>query len=251
MLWLRSLVMAFSTFSQVPMPKLEWKPESMRYMMCFFPVVGLLIGLLLVLWMLLCNAVGFGVFLRAAGIVAIPVIVSGGIHLDGFADTCDALASNADAKRRREILKDPHAGAFAIIGMCMYFMTAFALACECGSNAELIPLAVMPVLSRSLSGIATIAFAPGVGKGMLFEFHNSASRRSVLAVLVAIAVACGIVAVAANPLIGACMLAGGLICLAGLYRMSENAFMGMSGDLAGFFLQMCELVLLACIALLA
>ena len=42
---LRSLAMALSCFSKVPVPQLDWKPESMRYMMCFFPVVGLVIGL--------------------------------------------------------------------------------------------------------------------------------------------------------------------------------------------------------------
>ena len=46
---------------------------------------------------------------------------------------------------------------------------------------------------------------------------------------------------------GICMMCVGLLCLGGLYLLSENSFMGMSGDLAGFFLQMCELLLLACI----
>ena len=101
------------------MPNVEWKPESMRYMMCFFPLVGVVIGLLLAGWVWLSGALGFGAILRGAGSVLIPAAVSGGIHLDGFADTCDALASNAGPERRGEILKDPHTGAFAVIGLCM------------------------------------------------------------------------------------------------------------------------------------
>ena len=247
MMLLRSLIIAFSTFSQVPVPNVEWEPDSMRYMMCFFPLVGVVIGFLLALWVWLCGAAGFGVFLRAAGIVLIPVAVSGGIHLDGFADTCDALASNAGPERRNEILKDPHAGAFAIIGLCAYFVAFFALAAELDSMAQMLPLVAIPFLSRCLSGIATVSFAPGMGKGMLFEFHNSAYRRNSLAILVTMTMACAIFLLAVNPVMGIWMLVVGLACLGGLYLMSENAFMGMSGDLAGFFLQMCELLLLACI----
>ena len=248
-MYLRSLIIAFSTFSQIPVPNVEWKPESMRYMMCFFPLVGMLIGLLLAFWTWLCGAAGFGAFLRAAGITLIPVLVSGGIHLDGFADTCDALASNAGPARRREILKDPHAGAFAIIGVCAYFVAYFAFAAELDSYAQLLPLVAVPFLSRCLSAIATVGFAPGSGKGMQFEFHNSAYRRNVLIILIAMTAACGIFLIAVNPLIGLCMLCVGVACLLGLRTMAENAFMGMSGDLAGFFLQTCELVLLACIVL--
>ena len=247
MMLLRSLIMAFSTFSQIPMPKVEWEPDSMRYMLCFFPLVGIVIGLILAAWVMLCEAVGFGTLLRAAGIVIIPIAVSGGIHMDGFADTCDALASNAGPERRREILKDPHTGAFAIIGVCMYFIAFFAFAAELDSYAQLLPLITIPFLSRCMSSIATVAFAPGIGKGMLFEFHNSANRHGDLLILGAMTLACAVFLLAVNPIIGVCMLVVAFACLGGLRIMSENAFYGMSGDLAGFFLQMCELFLIASI----
>ena len=251
MTFLRSLIMAFSTFSQFPTPQIKWEPDSMRYMMCFFPLVGTAIGLLLALWVWICSVAGFGEILRAAGIVLIPLLVSGGIHLDGFADTCDALASNAGVERRREILKDPHTGAFAVIGVGMYLLAFFAFATELDAMACIALLAAVPFLSRCLSGIATIAFAPGVGKGMLFEFHNSANRHSVLVILVVMAAACVIYLLAVNPIMALCMIVVALACLAGLRFMSENSFCGMSGDLAGFFLQICELALVACIAVVA
>lgn len=247
---LRSLFMAISTFSQIPVPQMEWKPESMRYMMCFFPLIGVVVGLLLAAWVWLCEVIGFGAVMRAGGIVLIPLAVSGGIHLDGFADTCDALASNSEPARRREILKDPHTGAFAVIGVGMYLVAAFACATEVDAMAYLPQLAVIPLFSRSLSGIATVGFAPGAGKGMLFEFHNSANRRQTLAVLAIMTLACIVFLVVLNPLLGICMAIAAFACLAWLYVVSENTFMGMSGDLAGFFLQICELALLACIVVL-
>ena len=56
---------------------------------------------------------------------ALPVLVSGGIHTDGFIDTVDALSSYGDKEKKLEILKDPHTGAFAIIGAIMYYLLFF------------------------------------------------------------------------------------------------------------------------------
>ena len=129
----------------------------------------------------------------------------------------------------------------------MYLIAFFAFATEFNPATQLLPLIAVPFLSRCLSGIATVFFDPGTGKGMLFEFYNSANRRNVLAILVAMTIACAIYLVAVNPLVGICMLCVAAACLVGLYFMSDKAFCGMSGDLAGFFLQICELALLICI----
>ena len=59
-----------------------------------------------------------------------PVAVTGGIHLDGYADTSDALSSYGDREKKLEILKDSHCGAFAVIRLCSYFVAYFGL---CGS----------------------------------------------------------------------------------------------------------------------
>ena len=241
---LRSLVMAFSCFSQVPMPQIQWKPESMRFMMCFFPFIGMVTGLLLVGWAWLCGTLGFGVILQAAGYTLIPLCVSGGIHMDGFADTCDALASNTSVERRREILKDPHAGAFAVIGVGVYLLAYFAFATEFQASMALAHLAIMPVLSRCLSGIATVSFPLSASKGMLADEHESSDKRPVLAALVVLAFACVAALLWFNLVIGVVMTCIAAVCLAGLYVLSRNKFGGMSGDLAGFFLQMCELALL-------
>ena len=205
--------------------------------------------MLYVFWAWLCGAAGFGPILSAAGIVLIPLAVSGGIHMDGFADTCDALASNAGPERRREILKDPHTGAFAVIGIGMYLLAEFAFATELDIGAQILPLVAVPFLSRCLSGIATVSFAPGAGKGMQFEFHNSANRRNVIVILAAMTVACGVYLLAVSPIAGVAMLCVGLACLAGLRVFAENLFYGMSGDLAGFFLHICEFAFIVCIVI--
>lgn len=68
----------------------------------------------------------------------IPVLITGGIHLDGFADTVDAMSSYAERERRLEILKDPHTGAFAIIGLCCYFLANVGIWSEIGEKKLLV-----------------------------------------------------------------------------------------------------------------
>ena len=244
---LRSLVMAISCFSQVPMPHIDWRPESMRYMMAFFPFVGVIVGLLLAGWVWLCSAMGFGSILLAAGIVLIPMCVTGGIHMDGLADTCDALASNAPPERRREILKDSHTGAFAVIGVVMYVLAYFAFATEFDPSLALLQLAIVPVLSRSLSGMATVAFPLAQKKGMLADEHESSDKGRVIVALAVVALVCAGVLIWANVVLGLVMVVVALACFAALYALAMRKFGGMSGDLAGFFLQMCEFVLLVAI----
>ena len=87
---LRLIAMAFAMFSRIPMPRVEWKKENMRYMLCALPLVGAAIGLALTLWVWVCLRLKIGQTLFAAGIALIPLLLSGGIHMDGFCDTADA-----------------------------------------------------------------------------------------------------------------------------------------------------------------
>ena len=97
---LRSVAMAFSMFSRLPMPRVEWRPENMHYMLAAYPLVGVAEGALLLLWAWACRALAFGTALFAAGMTLLPLALNGGVHLDGFADTLDAMASHAPPQRR-------------------------------------------------------------------------------------------------------------------------------------------------------
>ncbi|MFR7551676.1 MAG: adenosylcobinamide-GDP ribazoletransferase [Acutalibacteraceae bacterium] len=124
---IQTVIVAFSMFSAVPMPRIEWSRENMRYALCAFPLVGAVIGLICWGWSALCGCLALPALLRGAGQCLLPVLLTGGIHLDGYADTCDALASHAPPEKKREILRDPHLGAFAAIRLCCYFVASFAI----------------------------------------------------------------------------------------------------------------------------
>ena len=154
---IKSFFIAFSMYSKIPMPRADWEKENMRYMMCFFPFVGIVIGALMVGWSFLSGKLGAGDSLRSVIYVLIPVLVTGGIHLDGLLDTADALSSWQTRERRLEILKDSHAGAFAIIVCCGYFLAAFGIWTEAGAE-DIGVLAVGFILSRALNGFGICTF---------------------------------------------------------------------------------------------
>ena len=125
---LKSLIIALAMYSKLPVPNIDWDEKNMRYAMCFFPVVGVIIGALVFgAGQLILRYTECGKLFFAAVMTMIPVAVTGGIHLDGFADTIDAVSSYKDREKKLEILKDPHTGAFAVIGLCAYFLITAAL----------------------------------------------------------------------------------------------------------------------------
>lgn len=140
-------------FSKIPVPRADWDKENMRYMMCFFPLIGVVIGVLLQGLGFLCTWLFFGDTMRGAAFVLLPILVTGGIHMDGFLDTTDALSSWQPREKKLEILKDSHAGAFAIIMGCAYFVLALGVWSEMDLKA-LPVLGLIFVVSRTLSSLA-------------------------------------------------------------------------------------------------
>ncbi|MEG1579465.1 MAG: adenosylcobinamide-GDP ribazoletransferase, partial [Oscillospiraceae bacterium] len=82
--------------------------------LCWFPLIGGVIGGGLLLWFWLTATLHFGPLFRGIGALLLPIALSGAIHLDGFCDTADALGSHQTVERKLEILQDSHTGAFAI-----------------------------------------------------------------------------------------------------------------------------------------
>lgn len=252
-----SLIVAFSMYSKIPMPRTEWTDQSMKYSMCFFPWIGWVIGILEALWLWLSSLAGLSVFFRAAVFTVLPVLVTGGIHLDGFLDTSDAMSSWREREKRLEILKDSHTGAFAIINAGIWFVLFFGSAAQLTarlSGAGEDPcrvLFLLPVLfgtSRSFSAISVVSFPHANPSGTAAAFGDRAVKKTVLAVmavyLVAMTVLCGV----CLPAAGLCMMAASLVAFGLYYRLSMKYFGGMTGDLAGCFVSACELVMLILLA---
>lgn len=248
---LRSIALSFSMFSSLPMPGIDWTRENMRYAICALPLVGGFIGLCLWLWAWLTEILGCASFLQAAGFTLLPIVITGGIHLDGFGDTIDALGSRAGPARKREILKDPRAGTFAVIGIASYLLLYFALCTELqpGTNTLLL-LGLMHVLSRIWCALAVVCFPTGVGEGLLKTLKDPLDRKRSTIVLSGLFLLCLAAMVFVDRAAGAAMQVVALGCALYMLVMSRRQFGGMSGDLAGYLLQLSELSMLAALILI-
>ena len=249
-----STLVAFSMFSSIPtsQKRIRWDGDGMKYMMAAFPLVGVVIGAVIFAWVWLSRWLGLPDILRALGLTLIPIALTGGIHLDGLADTSDALGANTTPERRREILKDPRAGAFAVIGVAVYLVAYFGLVLSFDPTLPNVVLLCLGfVMSRALSGLAVISF-PSASDGTAKMFSDAAAKRSIniLTVFMLLCLAAVFVFVFSdkiNPVSFVLwyFVQGG--CFFYLKRVARRKFGGMSGDLAGWFLQMCEILQLAVI----
>lgn len=245
---IRSLLIAFSTYSRIPVPQVEWTEENRKYSMCFFPLIGAVIGLLAWGWLWVCAALHFGSLLQGAGGALLPLLVTGGIHMDGYMDTCDALASWQPKEKRLEILKDSHVGAFAVIHCAGYLLLSAALYSEAEAASGPLLCCVF-ILSRALSAWALTAFKNARPKGMLDAFTQATQKRLALFSGMLYGLICMTIWAVLGGWLALFCLAAAALCLLGYRHMAYRQFGGVTGDLAGWFLQVTELALAAVIVL--
>ena len=241
---IRAVVAAFSTFSRIPFPSVKLDEKDFRYTMCFFPMIGVVIALLEMCIWNICLYAGMNDILRTCIMCAIPVIVTGGIHLDGYCDTCDAKSSYQSAERKLEILKDPHIGAFGVIRLIVLILLYMAAVSEV-KNVYIYGLTF--VYSRAFTAISVVSLQSARKTGMGASEKNNANRPGVLVSSVIWIVLCNIAGYCLSGAAGlAVTLCMTLSCTAVyiLYvRSVYKQFGGFTGDTSGWFLCVMECVM--------
>lgn len=247
---IQSLIVAFSMYSKIPMPRIEWNQKNMKYALCFFPFVGIVIGAVMygVLWYGKEHSIG--TLLLACIATVIPVLITGGIHLDGYLDTIDALSSYGDREKKLKILKDSNSGAFAIIFGLVYFVVSLGVWSEMSFRAAPF-LAVSYVMSRTLSAFSIAAFPLAKNTGLAAAFQDGAHRKNVKIIMVVYFLIEAAVLLWMDAGLGALVILASLLAFGYHYLVCKRTFGGITGDLAGFFLQICELAVAACLMVAA
>ena len=237
---LEGFIIAFSMYSAIPMPRVDWNEKNMKYCICFFPLIGVVIGACTGGWFYLTKLLSLPQSLRTSVILLIPVLITGGIHLDGLLDTADAIGSHKSRQEKLEILKDSHAGAFAVIAGICYFVLAYGIFAAMKWE-DILQLGICFVLSRALSALALVCFPKAKGSGLLRTFSDAAANKRVAAVMaVYILLCCGALLLTGWQSGAAAIILAGFV-FGWYYTMSKRMFGGITGDLAGCFLQICEL----------
>ena len=241
-----NLVAAFTMYSKIPMPNIELTEENTKYSLCFFPLVGVVIGAILCGWRIaypyLCN----GDFLPAVVFVIVPVIISGATHVDGFIDTVDAICSKKTVEGKLAILKDTHTGAYAIIMTLSYFLVALGVWSEMPIDAVPV-LAIGFVMSRALSGLSIVIFPHARTSKLLGKKVEKKHVGIVMAIYIAV---CAVLMCYMEPVYGSVGVLGAGISWVYYYYSSKKHFRGITGAVAAYFVQVCELVS-PCVVLVA
>jgi adenosylcobinamide-GDP ribazoletransferase len=228
-------------FTKIPMPKVNFEKANMKYSLAFLSIVGLIVGF--VMWGFL-KLSPFGLALNAIILTVIPVAITGGIHIDGFCDTVDALSSHAPKEKKIEILEDPHCGAFAVIWVCVYFLLFFGICAEMQTETEFsCGIIAIPVMSRAVGAFASLVFPcpKSFKKGVLLQTlrPQKAKKEAIISIIFTL------IFFASGALFAPFSAIFMAICGAYVYFMSKKNFGGMSGDIAGYLISISELFGLA------
>ncbi len=248
----KTICMAFSTYSRIPMPQVKWEEKNAEYVICFYPLVGAVIGAAEAVLLWLADRKGFPSVVTALLLIVIPIVLSGGIHLDGLIDTADARHSYLPKEEKQRILKDPHIGAFGVIRLLLYLMLLLAglilLTEQYAARGEqlMVYALVIPFWSRVLCAYTSVWFPKARKDGMLKTVTGGKTIVQTV-VLSVFSVMCIAVLLCQLPLseewwrISAWFLAD-LLMLFWYRTMAIKEFGGVSGDLAGWLLCMLELI---------
>jgi adenosylcobinamide-GDP ribazoletransferase len=246
---IRGFLLAVQFFTAVPVRKnLPIGRKETIWMFTLNPVVGALIGA--VSWSAAALAAGpggTGPFLTAFILVLMLAVLSGGLHLDGWADMGDAYFSYRDQNKRLEILGDPRIGAFGTMALLFLLLGKLAVLTELIGREGLMP-----------AFIVFVPFAARAGLSIYLSVSQQAKRSGVLVFFIgklkgvrigipaAAMLALGGTAAAAwsdsllFPAVGAAAV---LMAVLFFRSWTVRNFGGATGDLAGAFVEGCELLL--------
>lgn len=247
---IRSMVIAMAMYSKIPVPNVKWEEASMRYIFCFFPLVGVIIAGLEIGWWYLCQVTALGDMLYATVAAVIPFLITGGIHMDGYMDTMDAKHSYQPKEKRLEILKDPHLGAFAVITALVYVLLYVGFVSEVNTIRGCLLYSISFVISRACSSFTFVLFPSAKKEGLFYTFQIAAKKKAIAITQGIVLTICLLIGCAIHLWCGLAILLGTLLTFFYYKRMSEKMFGGVTGDLAGYFLQLIELIILMLVVVL-
>ncbi|WP_053181072.1 adenosylcobinamide-GDP ribazoletransferase [Pseudomonas kilonensis] len=220
------------------------EPEQLGRSLLFYPVVGLLFGVLL--WLFNALLLGTPLLLHAALLLSAWVLLSGGLHLDGLADSADAwLGGFGDRERTLLIMKDPRSGPIAVITLVLVLLLKFTALLALIEQGQTLTLIVVPVLGRAalLGLFLTTPYVRAGGLGQALADHLP--RRAGWQVLWVCALGALLVAGWAGVV---ALLAASAVFI-GLRQMMLRRLGGCTGDTAGALLELLEMAMLVGVVL--
>src|SRR6195256_6426160 len=154
---------ALQFLTRIPVPRGEYRLEEG---VVWLPVVGLVLGAILagVDWGL--RALTFDPLVVSTLVVVLLLVLSGALHADGLMDTCDAVFGHASPERRLEIMRDPRAGTFGVVGLVCVVALKIAAVDALPTGVRLQALVLAPTLGRWAIVLLATVFPYGRASGL-------------------------------------------------------------------------------------
>jgi len=243
----------FLTIIRLP-GRREISPAELGRSVGYFPVVGFIIGLILagLSWLL-------GLILPPTVVnvllIVFLVVISGGLHLDGFIDTCDGIAGHKTAEERWQVMHDSRAGGFGIAGACCLLLVKYVSLNSVPEPLLMATLVLMPMVSRWAMVYALFAYPYARPSGLGKVFKQGATwQRLVMATLIALGGAIGLARLANISyfyLAGLAIMFAIWIIIVAMATYLKSKFAGLTGDTYGAINEVAEVLVLILICLLA
>ena len=240
------LLLSLQFFSVIPVKKqLPMEKSHITAMYAMLPVVGLFFGSVLAgsVW-LLRDMTDFSPLLIGFAVVVISIMLTGGLHMDGLADTGDAYFSYQDRDKRLAIMEDPRIGAFGTMVLLLSIIGKIIIVSELIETVSLMLVLFIPVLSRI--GLLALFSSTNSGKpkGLAAFFQQQADHRKIRFVVISF-IAFSLVALFWST--GIWTLLTLLVLLFIFYRLYRawclRNFGGVTGDLFGAYVEGVEILL--------
>jgi adenosylcobinamide-GDP ribazoletransferase len=256
---LRDLSLAIRFLTILPIPIISFPPsnntnqneealaENLANSMAFFPLVGMLMGVLLVLLRRLFYYLPVSSLVGDTLVLIFWIWLSGGLHLDGFADSVDGFLGGHNKEEILKIMKDSSTGAKGVVALVSLLLLKFVLLVEMPLFLKDAALFFTPTIGRWSMVIAAFLGKPARLKNSMGKlFMDYVSWREVIFASLTMAVI-GILLFRLYflPLV---MVGIGLVLL--ILKYSQKKIGGISGDILGAINEIVEVFCLLVIYLL-
>lgn len=240
---MKSFIVAVQFLTPIPIRLKVVEPKDLARSMRWFPLVGLMIGLLLFLAKTISVSLGFSIWVTSIVVLLTLTIASGGLHLDGLSDMCDGFYAGKTKEERLQIMRDPHIGVMGVIGIVFTILIKWAILISLPNGYYSgVSLILMPVISRWTMVIAAF-FGPyvqiakeGIGKPFV---ENITLKEVIIATIIALGVS-----IVLADIIGFLLIAISFMSIFIMVIIARRILGGITGDILGAINEIIEILVL-------
>ena len=215
----------------------DWSGRNLRFFCVMLPIVGILFAAFWVLiFLVLIKLENISSEFRGFIMTLLTLILTGGLHMDGLMDSCDAIFSRLDRETKLKILSDPHSGSFAVIGCVIALLSKTFLFSEIFSHGFQTNF-LIPIYSRLGMAVLlnNLPFAKHDGLAVMLGTLRERRDNFFFAVIFAM-----LIFFDASKIIPVIFIFSLIIWS----KICLKIFGGITGDLLGAFLEISEILLL-------